>query len=293
MPPPSTPNSSDEGKIEDFKKDVSERAEEIILEKFPLRIQKLQSLLKSDLWQLSSYDAISTQLPAVDQLVYSSQTKNTFGVPSRCEMNGRSHGQQSYTSDGAATNGVTVVSRPAADGPNKPPAEKRSRMEMTSDSDISSLETAPTISSNSNVQMVCKELKPILRDFIENCIVLKLWVSLLIPKIEDGNNFGVSIQAEVVKEITYCEDDAAKYYEELIEHFTNRAKLCSKVIKYPQIEDYRNAIKELDERQFSYLTKFVTAQLLNSHALLHDLISKNQEKIKRPRGTTSSSMTMY
>ena len=82
---------------------------------------------------------------------------------------------------------------------------------------------------------VTRELKPILRDFMMNCVLLKLWVSLLIPKMEDGNNFGVSIQAEVVKEITYHEDDAAKYYEEMTEFFTNRAKLCSKVIKYPLI----------------------------------------------------------
>lgn len=282
--------------IEDFKKDVSVKAEKIIQEKFPLSIRKLQTLLKSDLWQLANNGSISTELPSVDQLVHSSQTKHTFGVnpgqngvmSSLHQSNGQQQSHLDTTHGATATNGVADLGS-KGDASGKPPPEKRSRMELSSDSDF----YTPTICSNSSVQAVCKELKPILRDFIENCIVLKLWVSLLIPKIEDGNNFGVSIQAEVVKEITYCEDDAAKYYEELIDHFTNRAKLCSKVIKYPQIDDYRNAIKEFDERQFSYLTKFVTAQLLNSHALLHDLISKNQEKIKRPRGTTSSSMSMY
>ena len=50
---------------------------------------------------------------------------------------------------------------------------------------------------NETFSRVSEELKPILREFIDNCSVIKVWISLLVPKMEDGNNFGVSIQAEV------------------------------------------------------------------------------------------------
>lgn len=30
---------------------------------------------------------------------------------------------------------------------------------------------------------------------------VKMWITLLIPRIEDGNNFGVSIQEETLSEV--------------------------------------------------------------------------------------------
>jgi proteasome activator subunit 3 (PA28 gamma) len=148
----------------------------------------------------------------------------------------------------------------------------------------------PDIPSNSRIVSVSSQLKPILRDLLEKCNVVKLWISLLIPKIEDGNNFGVSIQTEVVKEICYAEEDAVKFLEDITENFAQRAKLASKVLRFPQVEDYRTAIMEMDERHYNYLTKYVTQQTLNSYALMFDLITKNYEKIKKPRNTNTSSM---
>lgn len=37
-------------------------------------------------------------------------------------------------------------------------------------------------------------IKPILRAAIEDMNRVKVWILLLIPRMEDGNNFGVSIQ---------------------------------------------------------------------------------------------------
>ena len=32
---------------------------------------------------------------------------------------------------------------------------------------------------------------------VDDCNLLKMWIQLLIPKVEDGNNFGVGIQVRV------------------------------------------------------------------------------------------------
>jgi len=47
---------------------------------------------------------------------------------------------------------------------------------------------------NSRLKKIVAVLKPDIRTLIEKCNTVRMWVTLLIPKIEDGNNFGVSIQ---------------------------------------------------------------------------------------------------
>lgn len=42
-----------------------------------------------------------------------------------------------------------------------------------------------------------------------------MWVQLLIPRIEDGNNFGVSIQEETVAELRTVEGEAASYLDQI------------------------------------------------------------------------------
>ena len=38
---------------------------------------------------------------------------------------------------------------------------------------------------------------------------------MMIPKIEDGNNFGVSIQEDILGEVGKCEADSGSYLEQL------------------------------------------------------------------------------
>jgi len=58
---------------------------------------------------------------------------------------------------------------------------------------------------------------------------LKMWVSLLIPKIEDGNNFGVSIQEDTLAEIQQVEVESVNYLEQLSRYYAARGKLVTKV----------------------------------------------------------------
>lgn len=59
-----------------------------------------------------------------------------------------------------------------------------------------------------------------------------MWVSLLIPKIEDGNNFGVSVQEDTLAEIQQVEVEATNYLEQVSRYYISRGKLISKVCIY-------------------------------------------------------------
>lgn len=59
--------------------------------------------------------------------------------------------------------------------------------------------------------------------------MLKMWISFLIPKIEDGNNFGVSVQEDTLAEIQSVESEAAAYFDQISRYYASRAKVISKV----------------------------------------------------------------
>jgi len=144
------------------------------------------------------------------------------------------------------------------------------------------------VPSNKLVVELLVPLKQEILELIETLNAIKLWIQLNIPRIEDGNNFGVSIQEETVNELGRSEEAGFAVLETMTKYYVTRAKLVSKVLKYPEIEDYRNSVIELDEKEYINL-RLCLLDLRNNYASLFDLISKNLEKLKTPR--TSNHMT--
>eukprot|EP01134_Creolimax_fragrantissima_P007585 CFRG7585T1 len=144
---------------------------------------------------------------------------------------------------------------------------------------------------NDLVISLLKVLKMEILQLVEFCNTVKIWIQLNIPRIEDGNNFGVSIQEETVNELSRAEDSGFTVLESITKYFVMRAKLASKVLKYPTIMDYRLSVNELDEKEYVNL-RLCAQDLRNNYSILHDMITKNMEKIKKPRSSNSSA-SMY
>ncbi|XP_017290005.1 proteasome activator complex subunit 3 [Kryptolebias marmoratus] len=142
---------------------------------------------------------------------------------------------------------------------------------------------------NGNLVDLIEKVKPEIRTLIEKCNTVKMWVQLLIPRIEDGNNFGVSIQEETVAELRTVEGEAASYLDQISRYYITRAKLVSKIAKYPHVEDYRRTVTEIDEKEYISL-KIIVSELRNQYVTLHDMILKNIEKIKRPRSSNTDAL---
>ncbi|XP_057335648.1 proteasome activator complex subunit 3 isoform X3 [Microplitis mediator] len=132
-------------------------------------------------------------------------------------------------------------------------------------------------------------VKPYIIQLLEDSNLLKMWISFMIPKIEDGNNFGVSIQEETLGEIQSVESEAAAFFDQISRYFVSRGKIISKVAKYPHILDYRRAVQEFDEKEYTSLW-LVMCEVRNRYCSLHDLVIKNLEKIKRPRSSNAESL---
>eukprot|EP00731_Ephydatia_muelleri_P034780 Em0076g13a len=72
-------------------------------------------------------------------------------------------------------------------------------------------------------------------------------------------------------------------------YYTARAKLVSKVLKYPVIEDYRRAVEEFDEKAFCGF-RLICREVRNIYIVLYDMIVKNFEKVRKPRSENTGSL---
>jgi len=152
------------------------------------------------------------------------------------------------------------------------------------DEDNDTTMKAPRVPCNKVILELLAIIKREILELIEMINTVKIWIQLNIPRIEDGNNFGVSIQEETVSELSRAEDSGFAVLESMTKYFVTRAKLVTKVIKHPTIEDYKQCVLELDDKEFVNL-RFCALDLRNNYAILHDIIIKNLEKLKTPRST--------
>lgn len=134
-------------------------------------------------------------------------------------------------------------------------------------------------------------IKPKLRLSAKVFNKLRMYITFLVPKIEDGNNFGVQIQEDILEEIRAVEHESLVYYDQFTKYYLSRAKAVSKIAKYPHIEDFRQVVREIDERLLVEMQNIIR-EMCNHYAAIYDLFKKNQDKIKRPKSDNNFS-TMY
>lgn len=120
------------------------------------------------------------------------------------------------------------------------------------DADLSKLlepSISPVVPSNERLVHMMSLLKVEALSVVDCIGGIKMWVQLLVPRIESGHNHGVAIQEEAIGELNRVEDSGISVLESVSKYFQTRAKLVSKALKYPQIDDYRHSILECDQMQ--------------------------------------------
>lgn len=89
-----------------------------------------------------------------------------------------------------------------------------------------------------------------------------------------------------MSELARAEASAFTVVESIAKYYLSRAKLITKALKYPNIEDYKMCLTDLDEKEYINL-KLCCLDLANNFAILQDLVWKNMEKITKPRPTAA------
>lgn len=242
-------------KVKDYKDELITKAEALITTGFPDTIVQLNELLATKAFADRDFHDVHQPI--------------NIPVPD-------------VSADEDQNNGATAPKR------SRPNDDADDAERTTCGTKVWALPSGP-VHCNKPISDLITIVKPVIRKLVEDSNLLKMWISFMIPKIEDGNNFGVSIQEDTLAEIQSVESEAAAFFDQISRYFISRAKVVSKVAKYPHIEDYRRAVQELDEKEFLSLW-LVMCEVRNRYSSLHDIVIKNLEKLKKPRSCNADSL---
>uniref|UniRef100_F7FF79 Proteasome activator complex subunit 1 n=1 Tax=Macaca mulatta TaxID=9544 RepID=F7FF79_MACMU len=143
------------------------------------------------------------------------------------------------------------------------------------------------VNCNEKILVLLQRLKPEIKDVIEQLNLVTTWLQLQIPRIEDGNNFGVAVQEKVFELMTSLHTKLEGFHTQISKYFSERGDAVTKAAKQPHVGDYRQLVHELDEAEYRDI-RLMVMEIRNAYAVLYDIILKNFEKLKKPRGETKS-----
>ncbi|CAF2122108.1 unnamed protein product [Rotaria magnacalcarata] len=249
---------------------IKNSGEHLIRNEFPEKALELDTLVSSPMLSFSQVSKVRTeiQLPTADDII--AHLKHGKNIRSTDD-------HHSSTPEINTDNGC-LIKKHKADSNDNPDSIQASVYEFNGN-----------VPSNRLISTLEDKLRPYILHFLDSVAIIKLWIQLMIPKVEDGNNFGVSIQEDSLAEVRTIETEVTQYIDLTCKYLISRGELIKKVVKYPHVEDYRRSVQSLDEKQFVSL-RFIALELRNHYTSVHDLLMKNLEKIKTPRTNQTHSL---
>ncbi|XP_043835969.1 proteasome activator complex subunit 2 isoform X2 [Dromiciops gliroides] len=142
---------------------------------------------------------------------------------------------------------------------------------------------------NEKVLALLDQVKPEVRTLKEKCILVITWIQHLIPKIEDGNDFGVAIQEKVLERVAAVKTKVESFQTTIAKYFSERGDAVAKASKETHVMDYRALVHERDEAVYGEL-RAIVMDLRSFYAELYHIINSNLEKITNPKGEEKPSM---
>ena len=159
---------------------------------------------------------------------------------------------------------------------------KKTLNDSDDESDDDMMRDDVVLECNNHISKMIGILKPELREVSECCNTVKAWVQLQVPEMQDGNNFGVQVQSDMLSEVGGVETKSNAFIQALSVYHLSRAEIASKLSKYPGVEDYKRSLEELDVKEFVSL-RLIVREMRNSCVALLDTFGKNMDKIVTPR----------
>lgn len=174
-----------------------------------------------------------------------------------------------------------------------PPAPEDEDMETDdNEDDKKKKKKAPKcgfIHGNEKILKLLDRVKPEIVDFREAIVIITCWIQHLIPKIEDGNDFGVAIQEKILERIAAVKTKAELFLTIINKYFLERGDTVAKASKETHVMDYRLLVHKKDIDVYNEL-RVILLDIRGFYTEFYDIINKNWEKVSNPKGEEKPSM---
>ncbi|KAG8455392.1 hypothetical protein GDO86_001546 [Hymenochirus boettgeri] len=173
--------------------------------------------------------------------------------------------------------------------PDPPAPDSEDSTKMETDKEEKKTPRCGFLKENEKLQKILNTVQPEIRQLREGCALIITWIHHLIPKIEDGNDFGVSVQEKVLERVNAVKTKLETTQTNISKYFSERGDAVAKASKETHVMDYRALVHEKDEAAFVEL-RLAFMEVRNFYVEIFDIILKNFEKITNPKGEERSSM---
>jgi len=201
----------------------------------------------------------------------------------------------SFSVVGVSTNNINSIPiKDAVSGIVGEAATTTRRFSISQQCDISIPGSISVYRAPDHILQLWEFLESQLRVLIELFDAVQMFIILKTPVAEEGNNTGVEIQLQCSRTLLDARRFAIGCDNYLKLYHTQRAKLASKCIKYPQLEDYQRALVERDHEECRDCRYLLVRLRMQSIAVI-DVLHKNFEKVNDPKGLSrgGASVGMY
>uniref|UniRef100_A0A671NHJ6 Proteasome activator complex subunit 1 n=1 Tax=Sinocyclocheilus anshuiensis TaxID=1608454 RepID=A0A671NHJ6_9TELE len=151
------------------------------------------------------------------------------------------------------------------------------------------------IACNETVEKLIKQIKPEIQT-LKECLntVRKCWLKNdIFDKSLLNWFYNNLIYTEKVFELfTNTRTKIEGFQTQISKYYSERGDAVAKASKQPHVGDFRQLVHELDQHQYCEL-RIIVLEIRNTYAVLYDVITKNFNKIKKPRGDLSSKALIY
>ncbi|KAM8823810.1 proteasome activator complex subunit 2 isoform 2-T2 [Spinachia spinachia] len=139
------------------------------------------------------------------------------------------------------------------------------------------------IEGNEKILVLLEKVKPEIVALRETIITVSSWIQHLVPKIEDGNDFGVAVQEKILERIGAVRTKVEAFQTNINKYFAERGDAVGKASKETHVMDYRSLVHEKDQSIY-HEVRVVVLDIRGFHAELYDIVSKNLDKVTNPKG---------